>query len=255
MPVAARELYTPFATGESVLLDAALLLQWDRSSPSDHQRVSGLLGVLVNSAENASPAQEVWQVLARAANLLAWHEGQEVTDDLHERIRAGLTRSVGSAPSVLTVWGYEERTEAGRHCFVYHHAVDYLLDRAATIPFRLGCAMTESLHAWEADMLEMHPDVLATHEVTPTWSPAPVGDDVTGSDEMPFEADFDGDDHWVLDDVSRWMTMSAARERLLTFRMAINQLCANHAPVPNDVVRRLLASAAAVGSQRPNPDR
>lgn len=31
------------------------------------------------------------------------------------------------------------------------------------------------------------------------------------------EAEFDGDDLWVLDEVSRWTTMSAARERLLTF--------------------------------------
>lgn len=255
MPVAARELYTPFATGESVLLDAALLVQWDRSGLSDHQRVSGLLGVLVSSAEDASPAQDVWRVLARAANLLAWHEGQEVADDLHERIRAGLTRSAGSAPPVFSVWGYEERTEAGRHCFVYHHAVDYLLDRLAAIPFRLACAMTESLHAWEADMREMHPDVMVAHEVTPTRSPAPVDDGVTRSDEMPIEAEFDGDDLWVLHEVSRWTTMSAARERLLTFRMAIHHLRANNAPVPKDVVRRLLASAAAVGPRRPNPER
>lgn len=254
MPVAARTLYTPFATAESVLLDAALSLQSNFSGPSGHQPVSGLLGVLVRSAENASPPQDVWRALARAANLLAWHEDREVTDDLHQRIRAGLIGSAGSAEPIFTVWGYEERSEAGRHCYVYHHALDYLLDRAATIPFRLGCAMTESLHAWEGDMLEMHPEVLIAHGVTPTWSPAPVGDDVTPSHEMPIEAEFHDDDLWVLDDVSRWTTMSGARERLLTFRMATHHLCANNAPVPNDVVRRLMASAAAVASRRPNPE-
>lgn len=76
-------------------------------------------------------------------------------------------------------WGYEERTEAGRHCYVYHHALDYLLDRLAAITFRLACAMTESLHAWEAGMREMHRDVMVANEVTLTRTPAPVDDGVT----------------------------------------------------------------------------
>jgi hypothetical protein len=263
IPVAAstddRELYTPFATAESTLVDAALLLQADHSGLSDqptralgNQRLRHTLGVLVASAESGSAPRAAWRALARAANLVDWHEGHQVAGDLHDRIQGGLSRTVESDHPVFSVWGYNERTEAGRHCYVYHHALDYLLDRSAPVPFRLASAMAESLHAWEADMLEMHPDVLTVHEVTPSWSPAPVVDDVMSNDAPPHEAEFDREDLWVLDDVSRWTTMSAARERLLTFRMAINHLHANKAPIPKDVLRRLLASAAAVGSRRPD---
>lgn len=255
-----RELYTPFTTAESALVDAALLLQADHSGQSDQpagalegRRLRHTLAVLVASAEGASAPRNAWRVLARAANLVDWHEGHLVASDLHDRIQGGLSRTVESDHPVFSVWGYNERTEAGRHCYVYHHALDYLLDRPAPIPFRLASAMAESLHAWEADMLEMHPDVLAVHEVTPSWSPAPRDDDLMSKDEPPVEAEFEGEDLWVLDDVSRWTTMSAARERLLTLRMAINHLHANKAPVPKDVLRRLTASAVAVGSGPPDP--
>jgi hypothetical protein len=244
-----RELYTPFVTAESALVDAALLLH--RSAPPLGQQLRRALGILVESAENASAPRQAWVALARAANLLDWQAAHHVADDLPGRIHAGLRRSVEHAQPLFSVWGYDERTEAGRHCYVYHHALDYLLDRSAPIPFRLGCAMAESLHAWEADMLEMDPDVRAVHEVTPSWSPTPVAGDVMSSHEPPFEAEFDTEDLWVLDDVaSRWTTIHAARERLLTFRMANKQLSANNAPVPADLVRRLLRSAAAVGSPR-----
>lgn len=207
----------------------------------------------MESAENVSAPPTAWQALARAANLLDWHEGHEVANDLYERIRGGLSRSAQSGDPVFTVWGYDERTEAGRHFYVYIHAYDYLHDRSAPIPFRLTSAMVESFLAWEADMLTMDPNVLAGHEVTPSWSPAPIDHELMSSGALPLEAEFDGEDLWVLDDVaSRWATMSAARERLLTFRMATNDLHADNARVPKDVLRRLMASAEAVGPQRPD---
>jgi hypothetical protein len=247
-----RELFEPFATPESVLVDAALLVQPDRLGLQ--QPLRRALEVLVESAENVSAPRTAWQALARAANLLDWQEGHQVDDEVYERIRGGLSQSVESDDPVFTVWGYDERTEAGRHVYVYHHAYDYLHDRSAPIPFRLTCAMVESFLAWEADMLEMHPDVLAVHEVTPSWSPAPVDDDLMSRDALPSEAEFEGEDLWVLEDVaSRWATMNPARERLLTFRMATNHLHANDAPVPRDVLRRLMATAEAV--RPPRPDR
>lgn len=248
-----RELYTPFASAESVLLDAAVLLQADPGSLGDEPGrrpgepgLGRLLGIVVQSAENApAPPLQAWLALARAVNLLAWQEGRQMTDEIPERIQAGISRSGEGAPPVFSVWGYDERTEAGRHLYVYDHALEYLLDRSAPVPFRLACALSESLLAWEADMLELHPDVVAAHEVTPSRSAAPVQDDVMSRHQLPREADFDSEDLWVLDDVSRWPAVTASRERLLTFRMALHHLHAKNAPVPDDLVRRMSACAAA----------
>jgi hypothetical protein len=130
-----RDLYAPFASLESAVLEAALLLQPHHSRHEQPLRL--VLEALVESAENVSAPRTAWLALARVANLLDWHEGHEVANDLYERIRGGLSRSVQSGDPAFTVWGYDERTEAGRHVYVYLHAYDYLHDRSAPIPFRL----------------------------------------------------------------------------------------------------------------------
>lgn len=204
------------------------------------------LYALLDRAEAIAAPLAVWRVLARVANQLAWAGSGDALEVTTKRIQAGLS---GSLPAdngmpLFSVWGWDERTEPGRHCYIYHQAMDYLVSRSLPVPGRLSAALTESLFAWEGDLVEHHPSILALHAIDPRSPDKDVPFSATNPrGQLPACADFDEADESVLRNMSTWDAMSARREQLLTLRMAANHIRDIGGSVPAELVRRLCAAA------------
>jgi hypothetical protein len=208
--------------------------------------VNDSLYALLDRAEAIGAPLAVWRVLARVANQLAWAGSWDALEVTAERIQAGLS---GSLPAddgmpVFSVWGWDERTEPGRHCYIYHQAMDYLVSRSLPVPGRLSAALTESLFAWEGDLVEHHPSILALHAIDPRSPDEDLPISATNpTGQLPACAYFDEADESVLRNMSAWNAMSARREQLLTLRMAANHIRDTGGSVPAELVRRLCAAA------------
>jgi hypothetical protein len=257
-----RALYTAFATTEAVLREAALMLrdaEPNASAEPETLLAVGQLGpaleTLLDVAEAIAAPSAVWRALARAENQLTWfQQGLDRSEATSARIQVGLSRSLQAdyEEPEFSIWGWDERTEPGRHCYIYARALEYLLDRSMAVPARLSSAMTESLFAWEGDMLELHPIVRASHIVTAQTSSEHLTDDnghTIPSSDLPACADFDEEDQSVLRNTSVWNEMSPEREQLLTLRMATNYIRESRGPVPTDLVRMLRAAVKDAGAQ------